>query len=279
MVLTNRTKLPAKRAITAGRNIFVGSEEIFGNKNEVIKNSFGYINIIQKKHEDTISYSFNDEVGTLDHILITPDVEPFVVDATDWNINSVESTLFQYESSFTGSLSKYNDPFRSSDHDPAIVVLNILPSEVAGTDVIQLPATPINMPSSSKLKAGEGYTAVMNLTDFSVSSMKVGERVSLVVSDKNTNGVVTTSQLGRITLTASEIARGWVEYRFQEVALSDFVAEGFYNDELVVIAQGFVNEEKKTKGGSFSLFSFLILFSIVIMYRKSSWKKLKVECI
>ena len=277
MVLTNRTKLPANRAITAGRNIFVGSEEIFGNKNEVINNSFGYINIIQKKHEDTISYSFNDEVGTLDHILITPDVEPFVVDATDWNINSVESTLFQYESSFTGSLSKYNDPFRSSDHDPAIVVLNMLPSEVEGTDVVQLPTTPINMPSSSKLKAGEGYTAVMNLTGFSVSSMKVGERVSLVISDKNSNGVVTTSQLGRITLTASEIARGWVTYSFQEVALSDFVAEGFYSNELVVIAQGFVNEEKKTRGGSFSLFSLLIIFSIMYISRKTSWKTVKAE--
>ena len=277
MVLTNQANLPSTRSIKAGRNVFVGSKEIFGNENEVIKNSFGYINIIQKKHEDTVSYSFNDEVGTLDYVLITPDVEQFVVDATDWNINSVESTLLQYESSFTGSLEKYNDPFRSSDHDPAVVSLNMLPMEATVTDEVQLPSTPINMPSSSKLKVDEGYKAVVDLTEFSVISMKVGERINIVISDKNSNGVVTGSQLGRITLTQSDIAKGWVTHSFQQVVEGDFVAEGFYKDELVIIAQGFVNEAEKTKGGSLSILTFLLLFSVMIIVRKSSLKNIKKE--
>lgn len=277
MVLTNQSKLPSTRSIKAGRNVFVGSKEIFGNENEVINKSFGYINIIQKKHEDTVSYSFNDEVGTLDYVLITPDVEPFVVDATDWNINSVESTLFQYESSFTGSLEKYNDPFRSSDHDPAVVSLNMLPLAATATDVVLLPTEAVDIPSSSKLKVDEGYRAVLDLTQFSVASMRVGERVSIVVSDKNSNGIVTASQLGRITLTADDISKGWVSHSFQTVTEGDFLAEGFYKDELVVIAQGFVNEAKKTKGGSLSILTLMLLFMVMVVARKSSFNNLNKE--
>ena len=84
MVLTNRDNIAPGRTLEAGRNIFVGSEEIIGNSGRRITDTYGYINIAYKLHENTISYSFNDEVGTLDHILITPDLEPFVVDASDW---------------------------------------------------------------------------------------------------------------------------------------------------------------------------------------------------
>lgn len=56
------------------------------------------------KHPDSWSYSFNDEVGALDHLLVSPSLKHKVVDATDWHINGAESTLFDYNDEFKGNL-------------------------------------------------------------------------------------------------------------------------------------------------------------------------------
>jgi hypothetical protein len=267
MVLTNRSKLPAGRQIKAGRNVFVGSEEIFDNSGKVITKSYGYVNAITTRHEDAISYSFNDEVGSLDHILVTSDLNPFIVDATDWNINSVESTLFQYEDRFTGSLPKYTDAFRSSDHDPALLSLNILPDLLTVGSTINLPATAQGIPSASKPVEGKSYRAVLDLTQFSVSSMKVGERINLVLSDKNTNGVVTNSQLARIDLTQSQIERGWVDFLFQPVVEGSLVIEGFYGTELVTVSQVTVEDDDKNSAGGLNILTLMSLFILFGSFR------------
>jgi len=265
LVLTNQFSLSENRSIKAGRNIFVGNTEIVGNGGGTIEDSFGYVNIVREKHKDTISYSYNDEVGTLDHILITPDVKPFVIDAADWNINSVESTLFQYESRYTGSLPKYSDAFRSSDHDPAVLVLNILPELKDAGAVVSLPDSALSMPEASNLKVGDGYRAIIDLTQFVTSSMQVGERINVVLSDKNVNGVVTNSQLGRVDLTEADITRGWVEFTFQQVIAGSFVVEGFYNDELVTMKNTSVELDKddEVPGGSLSIYFVLLSFMLL----------------
>ncbi|MDR9825773.1 GlyGly-CTERM sorting domain-containing protein, partial [Vibrio sp. FNV 38] len=71
----------------------------------------------------SFSYSYNDEVGSLDYMLADPKLMPFIIDGTDWAINAVESTLFEYTREHTGDLTKFDDAFRSSDHDPAIIVI------------------------------------------------------------------------------------------------------------------------------------------------------------
>ena len=47
------------------------------------------------------------------------------IDATDWHINGGESKLFDYTDKFKGDLPKYNDHFRASDHDPAVLELKM----------------------------------------------------------------------------------------------------------------------------------------------------------
>ena len=41
-----------------------------------------------------------------------------------WKINSSESPLFGYSSKFSGDLEKSDGMYRSSDHDPVLVVIN-----------------------------------------------------------------------------------------------------------------------------------------------------------
>lgn len=125
LVLTDYSQKQYGKVIKAARNTYIGGVEQFGDQGEVIHHSYGYINAVATKHPDNWSFSYNDEVGALDHILISPSLEKYVVDATEWHINGGESTLFEYSDKYTGNLPKYSDHFRSSDHDPAVLELKM----------------------------------------------------------------------------------------------------------------------------------------------------------
>ncbi|GGB19881.1 ExeM/NucH family extracellular endonuclease [Agarivorans gilvus] len=280
LVLTNRDNAPAGYSVKAGRNVKVGREELTGNGGEVIGHSYGYINIVPELHPDTISYSYNEIVGTLDHILISPDLHSYVKDAADWNINSAESTLFQYEGQYTGDLPKYADPFRSSDHDPAVLSLDIIDAidsnvnaAVVG-DLISLPATPVGMPSASTPQDGESYRAVMDLTQTGVNSLAVGDIVTLVVSDMNRNGVVTQSQVAHVQLTEQQIAQGWVAHSFKAPVVGDFVTETYYKDTQVSEQRSTVAEAGsygETNGaGSSGPWLLLSLFGLLLFRRRNA---------
>ncbi|MEH6453608.1 MAG: ExeM/NucH family extracellular endonuclease [Psychromonas sp.] len=129
MVLTNRDNAPKGYELKAARNTSIGGTldaggiELHGDEGALITESYGYSNIIRKRHPDSYSYSYNDEVGTLDYILASPSLKTKIVDSMDWNINSSESSLFEYPSKYTGDLPKYDGAYSSSDHDPAIIIL------------------------------------------------------------------------------------------------------------------------------------------------------------
>ncbi|CAM3850120.1 ExeM/NucH family extracellular endonuclease [Vibrio aquimaris] len=125
LVLTDYSQKQYGKVIKAARNTYIGGVEQFGDQGEVIHHSYGYINAVAAKHPNNWSFSYNDEVGALDHILISPSLEKYVVDATEWHINGGESTLFEYSDRYTGDLPKYTDHFRSSDHDPAVLELKM----------------------------------------------------------------------------------------------------------------------------------------------------------
>jgi len=158
MVLTNRDNTPEGYEISAARNTSIGGTldnggiELHGDDGAVITESYGYSNVIKSMHPDSHSYSYNDEVGTLDYILASASLESKIVDSMDWNINSSESSLFEYSSEYTGELAKYDDAYSSSDHDPAIVVLNFDDSVV--------PETPIETPQE---KFKQWVKAIFNM--------------------------------------------------------------------------------------------------------------------
>lgn len=72
----------------------------------------------------TYSYSYNGELGNLDHALANTSLAKRLVDIEDWHINSVESNLFEYGKKYSGNLAKSENAFSASDHDPVIIALS-----------------------------------------------------------------------------------------------------------------------------------------------------------
>ncbi|WP_194755417.1 ExeM/NucH family extracellular endonuclease [Aliidiomarina indica] len=87
---------------------------------------------------EVYSYTFMGQAGSLDHAYANNAFAQYVVDARAWHINSDETPAFNYEerlpsSSWFKPASFYNaDPYRSSDHDPLIIELNLLPTCAPG---------------------------------------------------------------------------------------------------------------------------------------------------
>ncbi|MFB9136481.1 ExeM/NucH family extracellular endonuclease [Vibrio olivae] len=130
LVLTDYSAEKYGKEIRAARNTSIDGQEQFGDEGAVISQNYGYINAVELFHDDSWSYSYNDEVGTLDHLLISPSLEAFVVDAGDWHINAAESTVFDYSDDYKGDgFPKYRDQFRASDHDPAVLELRFSDSD------------------------------------------------------------------------------------------------------------------------------------------------------
>ncbi len=87
---------------------------------------------------EAYSYVFNGESGYLDHALGTSTLTSQVTDVTVWHINADEPRVLDYNVEFQSAQQVnelYNaDPYRSSDHDPVIVGLDL------AEDVLYLPS-------------------------------------------------------------------------------------------------------------------------------------------
>jgi len=75
------------------------------------------------------SYSFDGEIGYLDHALASDSLAKQVVDTTEWHINADEPLVFDYntERKSVSQLEHYygSSAYRASDHDPVIILLNL----------------------------------------------------------------------------------------------------------------------------------------------------------
>lgn len=127
----------------------------------------GYTNLdIQFNGGSSQVYSFTifGQAGSLDHAISNPALTPQVIDSTVWHINADENRSFDYnEEDLPGSggvnLPKpanfYNvDPYRTSDHDPLVVSLDLL------SDV----STSFNIATSSVLESAASINVDLTLT-------------------------------------------------------------------------------------------------------------------
>ena len=74
------------------------------------------------------SYVFNGESGYLDHALATPSLDAQLAGVTEWHVNADEAGVYDYniDAKNEAALSLYADnAYRSSDHDPVIVSMNL----------------------------------------------------------------------------------------------------------------------------------------------------------
>lgn len=90
--------------------------------------SQGYTDLIQKFNADTgYSFTFDGQAGSLDHALASSEMVSQVTGVTEWHINTDESPVFDYNTEFKPEGYYFDTPFRSSDHDPVIIGLRLVP--------------------------------------------------------------------------------------------------------------------------------------------------------
>ncbi|WP_108495328.1 ExeM/NucH family extracellular endonuclease [Promicromonospora sp. AC04] len=84
----------------------------------------GYVDLGAETGE--YSYNFDGMVGSLDHELASPAAAELVTGVDIWNINAYEPVANEYSRyNYNASILYDETPFRSSDHDPAIVGLDL----------------------------------------------------------------------------------------------------------------------------------------------------------
>lgn len=74
---------------------------------------------------DQYSYVFDGEAGYLDHALATPALARRVTGVDIWHINSDEARFLDYNTEFNPGGFYRPDAYRSSDHDPVLVGLDV----------------------------------------------------------------------------------------------------------------------------------------------------------
>ncbi|WP_299491130.1 extracellular exonuclease ExeM [uncultured Shewanella sp.] len=143
-VLTDYDAETSDNAIYTASHTTLGGEP-FDIEAREIKQGYGFINLNTQAHgAATYSYTYNGELGNLDHALGNASVAERMVAIEDWHINSVESNLFEYSSKYTGTLEKSENAFSASDHDPVIIALNYTEEEPE----IEPEVEPENKPTS-----------------------------------------------------------------------------------------------------------------------------------
>lgn len=73
----------------------------------------------------TYSYVFDGQSGSLDNALVTSSLSPSVSGAAKWHINADEPFSKSYDQQYNPPYAYSTDAFRSSDHDPVLVGLNL----------------------------------------------------------------------------------------------------------------------------------------------------------
>lgn len=112
----------------------------------------GLVNQLERfvrPNEIPYSYVFGGEVGYLDHALASASLDAQVAGATEWHVNADEPTMIDYnlDGKSAAAVALIADhAYRSSDHDPVVVSLNLLPSfnDVTNGFVIQRSALALN---------------------------------------------------------------------------------------------------------------------------------------
>ena len=89
----------------------------------------GYTDLV-KEVEGELAYSFvfSGQFGYLDYAMSNASLTPQISGVTTWHINSDEADLLDYNTSFRGPVQQgiyAPDAFRSSDHDPVLIGLDL----------------------------------------------------------------------------------------------------------------------------------------------------------
>ena len=87
----------------------------------------GLIDLVDSRlpESDQYSYVFDGESGYLDHALATPALAGRVTGVDIWHINAYEARFLDYNTEFNPEGYYRPDAYRSSDHDPVLVGIDL----------------------------------------------------------------------------------------------------------------------------------------------------------
>mgnify|MGYP005810113703 CR=1 FL=1 len=102
-----------------------------------VLSSQGYHNIFAGLNKTaSYSYIYKGELGQLDHALANDKLMSQIIDINTWAINADEPRVLDYSTQYqnAGQQAKFYAPdaYRSSDHDPVIIEINLQSSAVFG---------------------------------------------------------------------------------------------------------------------------------------------------
>ncbi|MDP3820857.1 MAG: ExeM/NucH family extracellular endonuclease [Burkholderiales bacterium] len=160
-----RSFITAVQAASGSNDVLVlGDLNAYAQEDPVFElTSAGFVDLIGRFNSFGYSYVFNGAAGRLDHALATPTLSAKTSAATEWHINADEPSVIDYNTEFkqpacaTCGPDYYSaTPFRSSDHDPVLVGLNIVKTILgtAGRDVL------VGTPGDDAISGGEGADTV-----------------------------------------------------------------------------------------------------------------------
>ncbi|KQP74177.1 hypothetical protein ASF40_02160 [Microbacterium sp. Leaf288] len=165
-----------------GRAIVIGDLNSYDHEDSIDAFARGGFTDLEKQFngEHAYSYVFDGQLGYLDYALAQPALTADVSAVASWHINSDEPSLIDYDMSFklpAQDALYAPDAYRSSDHDPVIVGLNLTPPDTTDP-TIEVTADPeLIWPPNNKMRtvqfsidaADDRGDVTVELTDVSVS--------------------------------------------------------------------------------------------------------------
>lgn len=118
----------------SGDMLIVGDLNAYGKEDPILELARrGYDDLIERHAPSGYSYVFDGEAGRLDHALASASLAAKVAGAAIWHINADEPAVIDYNLEFKQPACSTCGPdyytptaYRSSDHDPVLVGLNLV---------------------------------------------------------------------------------------------------------------------------------------------------------
>ncbi|WP_435236636.1 ExeM/NucH family extracellular endonuclease [Psychromonas sp. PT13] len=277
LVLTENT---TGKKITSARDSYIDDKPQFNlsGSAETITESYGYISAVNLKDEErgesSWSYSYDDEIGSLDHILISPSLETRLLDAVDWHINSAESSLYDYNEEYKGDDVEnfyVDDAYRSSDHDSAIMALSYQYGETDSGESVHLTisSSAVTVPYVLPEGAIAGDAIEISLSSSSDMSELIVPNNMEITEDNQLLAEIELYGIEEGTYTATMILTrdGEVQSEFTETM--KFTAA---SKDSTTASVAPAEEYDGSGGGSFGLFSLLSLLGLGFLRRTQKAK-------
>jgi len=151
----------------------------------------GYVNLASQFSGGTAtSYVFDGQTGTLDYAFASASLAQQVTGATEWGINSDEADAIDYNLDFGRDAAIFDGttPYRTSDHDPVIVGLNLSSISITALD-------------ANKAEGNSG------ITPFTFTVTRSGDLSTTVSVDYTVEGAIITAVVdGDLSASADDFA-------------------------------------------------------------------------